>query len=210
MSVLKSRSSDRAYEIMLKRGLNNKKALQDSGTSIAASRAIDNMAIVTKRVKRGDGVDADFLASLAGTAHAVRPPAASQKPAGSATVKFFGLAACIVVTLAVIGLSATVLSTGRHTVSGTLLLDRQTLAGVALVFHPVAADGKTVRVMTSEKGEFTVTELPEGKYKVAVDASDSSAVIPEPYRSPQSTPFSLHVQRDLANLRLFAVGRRRG
>lgn len=210
MSVSKSRSSDRAYEIMLKRGLSKKKAQQGSGTSLAASKAIDNMATVTKRVKRGDGVDADFLATLSGTTHPAGAGSTAPKPPTSALVRFGGVAACVVAMVAVIGLSATMLSTTSHTVSGTLLLDRKTLPGVTLVFHPVAMDGKTVSVMTSEKGEFIVTELPEGKYKVAVDASESATVIPEAYRSPQSTPFSLQVQKDLANLRLFAVGRRRG
>lgn len=210
MAASRRRSSDRACEIMLKHGRAKKAAVPASDSALAASRAIDNIATVTKRIKRGEAVDEAYLAALAGT---VTPPASavgSAKRAGFPLVKCVSLAAVVVVVVGLVTASLSMGAPGTHRVSGRLLLNRQAFPGVALVFHSVSSDGTPVRVVTSATGEFTVVDLPEGKYKVSLENEESSSGIPEAYRSPQSTPFSLNVQKDLTDLHLFAVVGRRG
>jgi len=98
-------------------------------------------------------------------------------------------------------------SGGKHSVSGTVMLDNRPLGGVELFFHPRDRSSDPIRVTTSNGGFFHATDVPAGEYCVSLAAADGRTEVPPQYRSQDSTPFRIQLRRDRANLRMVASSR---
>jgi hypothetical protein len=99
-------------------------------------------------------------------------------------------------------------SGGKHSVSGTVMLDNRPLGGVELFFHPRDRSSDPIRVTTSDGGSFHASDVPAGEYCVSMAAADGRIEVPPQYRSQDSTPFRIQLRRDRANLRMIASSRK--
>lgn len=97
---------------------------------------------------------------------------------------------------------------GKHSVSGTLMLDNRPLGGVQLFFHPRDRSSDPIRVTTSDVGAFHAEDIPAGDYCVSLAAVDGRVEVPKQYRSEDSTPFRIQLRRDRENLRMVASSRK--
>ncbi|MFM8633545.1 MAG: hypothetical protein ACKOEX_01835 [Planctomycetia bacterium] len=168
------------------------------------------MAEIQKRIARGDVDGAKKLASQGiGSAPAEASPAVRR--AGGSSQIHGGVVAAIVGSVAVALVAAFLcVSTLRsgHAVSGTIMLDREPLPNVELVFQLKNSDSDPIKVTTSNQGTFNVKSLPSGDYAIFL-SSAASVELPKRYRSPESTPFRLKLTKDRSDLRMLAVSAKR-
>lgn len=201
MPAKQSRSAERRYRRMLRESLGAGSA--ETGVAAAASSAIGALSMVAGCQDRGEAVSHERLARFSTS---VAPVAAARVAHDSGAWGRWALT--IVAALAACLFAAVLVPRWtRHasTVSGTILVDRNPIAGIDVVFHNVAKDGE-VRVTTGSLGEFRVQGIERGDYTVSLHAEESDRV-PPAYRSPDSSPFRLHVEKDLDNLQFFAISR---
>lgn len=201
MPAKQSRSAERRYRQMLSKSL--VKNATESGVAAAANSAIGALSTVASCRDRGEAVSHEYLAQFS---------SGRGQPNSSSTAHevgtWFGRTVAIVAVLAVCLVAVVLLPPWlRHapSVSGIILLDRNPVSGIQVVFHHEAGNTE-VRVTTGSGGEFTVESIPVGNYCVSLSSDDASRV-PSAYCSPDSSPFRLHVERDLDNLQFFAVSK---
>lgn len=231
MATKSSSSVDRTVERMLKRAARKTRRSGDAnGSASTAQDALSTMLEVQQRMSRGDVDGALQVAAVVAkpkqTVSAVRKPAnaAVAKPAPvspavrdsrtSQAVKavkpvkpwLIVVPACLLALLVCGGLFLGSALRASHSVSGTLMLDQQPLAGIEVVFHPKNGE-EPIRVKTSEGGAFHVDGLAAGDYLIALAANDSAVKFPRKYLRPESTPFRLNLRKDRADLRMIAVSK---
>lgn len=212
MSTRTARRVDRTVEKMLRRmGPSAQVSLDSSGSASSAAQALAQMAEIQKRIARGDVDGAKKIASQGiGSAPAETSTAVRGKPHAPKAQK--GVLAMIAGTasLLLVG-GALCLASFRsgHSVSGTVMLDREPLPQVELAFQLKNSDREPIRVMTSEQGTFSVKSLPPGDYAIFLSSADSAAKLPKRYRTPEATPFRLKLTKDRSDLRMLAVSGKR-
>lgn len=199
MPAKSSRSAERRYRKMLRESL--AATSPESGVAAAAGSAIGALSVVAGRRDRGEAVSQEYLARFStGSGQTTASP--SRRESTGRTGRWFAIAAALVACAAAAVVMPNWLRTAP-TVSGTILVNRTPVAGVDVVFHLDAGDA-VARATTGTSGEFLVRGIAPGDYTVFLQADDGDRV-PPAYRSPESSPFRLHVERDLENLQFFAV-----
>jgi hypothetical protein len=222
----KLRRKEREWKPTLK-GVKSRSKSQEtaSGSALAAQRAMANIKDLNRRRDRGQEVDSVILAKIsqsldtkletksdsqldgqsAKTAKPQHGKQASQTPSKSSRRQLFiGLSCGGCVLL----LAAAVLAFGssRYSVAGTMLLEQRPLAGVELQFHASNGNFTASRVTTSDKGDFSIGGLPAGIYRVTLQPDSQSSVdVPLAYKSLDSTPLRMKVQRNMTNVSLLAL-----
>ena len=183
-----------------------------SGSSAAAARAMAGIKALDRRRSQGLAIDVGALEKVSrqiGTPQPGPRPAAQPRGAGSRRWIVAAVGAAVAVAVACPLLLS---SARRHSVAGTVVAGRRPLAGAELRFHDSRSGDVSARVTTASDGRFQLADLPAGEYKVTVHAAGQAAqAVPPVYANLESTPFALHVNRDLESLRMYAVdpGRRR-
>jgi len=207
MSQLNDDVSKNQWKPRLKGG-NRRRAPAGSGSSAAAAMAMASITAIDKCRVRGETVD---VAMLERASRSISPqsgkPSAVTSPrkakAGNGWLPWAVVACVIAGGAACLRLFP---GSGRHSVAGTVLVGRMPLAGAELWFHPGPFGEPAARVTTADDGGFRLADLPPGEYKVTVHASGPAAQqVPSAYIKPDSTLFTLHVNRDLEKLRMYAV-----
>lgn len=219
MATRTARSVDRTVDKMLRKmAQSSQTAAGSSASSSTAAQALAQMAEIRKRIARGDTDAAQFLIEQAsqpksaeGLAEdrrekleALKVQAAANGGLGSSKTLLAAIAGSVglLLVLGVVGASS--LFAG-HSVSGSVMLDSEPLSKVEIAFHPKSGDGEPIRVMTCERGTFTIRSVPSGHYTIFVTPDDLGVKIPKKYLAPDTTPFELKLNRDRTNLRMLAV-----
>jgi hypothetical protein len=222
----KLRRKEREWKPTLK-GVKSRPKAQEtaSGSALAAQRAMANIKDLNRRRDRGQEVDSVILAKIsqsldtkletksdtqldgqpAKTAKPQHGKQASQTPSKSSRRQLFVGLSCGGCLLLV---AAAVLAFGssRYSVAGTMLLEQRPLAGVELQFHASNGNFTASRVTTSDKGDFSIGGLPAGIYRVTLQPDSQSSVnVPLAYKSLDSTPLRMKVQRNMTNVSLLAL-----
>lgn len=217
---------ERAYELrLMKSATRRRPAPSVASSSTNAAEALKGIAMVQQKAARekkkatshrpkAAAAPAPAPAERRPVAKPVAKPVArpvaqtpgSPRPAASRSLVLGGAA-----VLCVAGLGAFVWlapPAGKHSVSGTLMLDNRPLDGVQLFFHPRDRSSDPIRVTTSDGGAFHAEDIPAGDYCVSLAAEDGRVEVPKQYRSEDSTPFRIQLRRDRANLRMVASSRK--
>lgn len=193
-----------------------KATVSDSGSSLAAQRAMANIKDLNRLRDRGQDVDSVVLAKIsqsldskpAETPSQQRGERASPNPSQSPSKNarrplLVGLlcgGGVLLVAAAVL-----VFGSSRYSVAGTMLLEQKPLAGVELQFHASNGNFTPSRVTTSDKGDFSIAGLPAGIYRVTLQSDVQSSVdVPLAYKKLESTPLRMKVQRNMKNVSLYA------
>jgi hypothetical protein len=211
----KLRRKEREWKPKMKeRG--GKATVSDSGSSLAAQRAMANIKDLNRLRDRGQDVDSVVLAKIsqsldskpAETPSQQRGERASPNPSKSPSKKarrplLVGLL-CGGSALLVAG-AVLVFGSSRYSVAGTMLLEQKPLAGVELQFHAANGNFTPSRVTTSDTGDFSIGGLPAGIYRVTLQPdAQSSVYVPPAYKKLESTPLRMKVQRNMSNVSLYA------
>ena len=182
-----------------------------SGSAAAAAAAMDRISALDKRRSRGEAIDIVALErAVRATSPAVGKTPAPAAPARQRQSKSVsrGWPWAVALGTLITGLAGwcAMPGGGHHSVTGTVMLGKMPLAGAELRFHQNASDTPAASVTTASDGGFRLADLPAGEYKVTVHASGPTAKgVPPAYAKPDSTLFTLHVNRDLERLRMYAV-----
>lgn len=212
MSTRTARRVDRTVQKMLRRMATSRQdSLDSNGSASSAGQALAHMAEIQKRIAQGDVDGVKELASRGlGSAPAEPSRLIHEKPRSPKAQQ--GLLLTIAGTAALLlACGAMYLTSFRsgHSVSGTVMLDREPLSHVELAFQLRNSDREPTKVTTSEQGTFSVESLPPGDYVIFLSSVDSTAKLPKRYRSPESTPFRLKLSKDRTDLRMLAVSGKR-
>jgi len=212
----KLRRKEREWKPKMKeRG--GKATVSDSGSSLAAQRAMANIKDLNRLRDRGQDVDSVVLAKIsqsldskpAETPSQQRGERASPNPSqGPSKNARRPLLVGLLCGGGVLLVAAAVLVFGssRYSVAGTMLLEQKPLAGVELQFHASNGNFTPSRVTTSDKGDFSIAGLPAGIYRVTRQPDvQSSADVPLAYKKLESTPLRMKVQRNMKNVSLYAL-----
>ena len=195
-----------------------KATVSDSGSALAAQRAMANIKDLNRLRDRGQEADAVVLAKIsqsldskpAETTSQTRSPRATQSPSkqksrGPLVAGLLGGGCILLVAGAVLAFGSS-----RYSVAGTMLLDQKPLAGVELLFHASNGNFPPSRVTTSDKGDFSISGLPAGVYRVTLQPDTQSSVnVPLAYKTLESTPFRMKVQRNMKDVSLYALQQKR-
>jgi len=188
-----------------------------SGSALAAQLAMANIKDLNRRRDRGQAVDEAVLAKISqslDTAPAETPgqqrnPRAQQSPAKKSRRPLIAGLVCGGCVLLIAG-AVLLFGSSRYSVAGTMLLERKPLAGVELQFHAASGQFTPSRVTTSADGNFAISGLPAGIYRVTLQADTQSSVdVPIAYKNLESTPLRMKVQHNLENVSLYAMQPRR-
>ena len=212
----KLRRKEREWKPKMKeRG--GKATVSDSGSSLAAQRAMANIKDLNRLRDRGQDVDSVVLAKIsqsldskpAETPSPQRGERASPNPSKSPSKNarrplIVGLL-CGGGVLLVAG-AVLAFWSARYSVAGTMLLEQKPLVGVELQFHASNGNFAPSRVTTSDKGDFSIGGLPAGIYRVTLQPDVQSSVeVPLAYKKLESTPLRMKVQRNMSNVSLYAL-----
>jgi hypothetical protein len=213
---------ERAYELRLMKSATRRRSAPSAASSSSnAAEALKGIATVRQRTapeKKKTTSDRPKAAAAPAPAAAERRPVAkpvaiavAQTPGSPRVAASRGLVIGGAAVLCVAGLAAFLWLAppgGKHSVSGTLMLDNRPLGGVQLFFHPRDRSSDPIRVTTSDGGVFHAEDIPAGDYCVSLAAVDGRVEVPKQYRSEDSTPFRIQLRRDRANLRMVASSRK--
>lgn len=202
-SATLTHTSGQPRRLLTKRG----GGTSSSASSLAADAAIRNFN--NDRRRRGRGEDATGRDSALG--RGVGEFAANV----SATVESFGAPRWIVRALVLAGvgivLATAVINTlpmlARHTVSGIATFNGKPLGRVTVTYQQVTASGTpfTRTAVVAADGSFEIAAengLPSGIYAVSVRPGDSGQLIPEHYRSPETSPLRFEIREDLTGMQI--------
>lgn len=219
MSTRTARSVDRTVQKMLRKMASQPVAPCVSGGSAAtAAHALAQMAEIQKRIARGDTDGAQLLsAKFAESRAAADAPGAAVRTnneqsravtsgGSKALWAAIGGAAVMLMVAALMFFTA---SDNRHSISGTIMLDRQPLPNVEIAFQLKSGNGDPIRVTTSEQGTFSIDAVPAGDYAIFLSPTETSPKVPKKYLAPESTPFRLKLTKDRSDLRMIASSGKR-
>ena len=190
-----------------------KATVSDSGSALAAQRAMANIKDLNRLRDRGQEADAVVLAKIsqsldskpAETTSQQRGERASLSPSKKARRPLLVGLLCGGGVLLVAG-AVLVFGSARYSVAGTMLLEQKPLAGVELQFHAANGNFTASRVTTSDKGDFSISGLPAGIYRVTLQPDTQSGVhVPLAYKTLESTPLRMRVQRNMTDVSLYAL-----
>ena len=184
------------------------------GSALAAQRAMANIKDLNRLRARGPEVDTVVLAKIsqsldstpAETPSPSRSPRASQSPSkqksrGPLIAGLLGGGCILLVAGAMLAFGSS-----RYSVAGTMLLEQKPLGGVELLFHASNGNFAPSRVTTSDKGDFSISGLPAGIYRVTLQPDTQSGVhVPLAYKTLESTPLRMRVQRNMTDVSLYAL-----
>ena len=209
MTVSSSRSAERRYGAMLRKGKKGA-AAPSSASAAAATKAIDGIVDIRRRVNRGDYVDEEDITAVSAATGAVQIDpsvrAAMEKAAKKGGFPIGGvIAGAVAIAVLVIGYSVVSTVFATYAVSGDVYLNRGQLPGVELTFHPMSG-GDPIKVTTGSVGDFLVEKMLPGDY--AVTLGGSAATIPPEYTTVETTPFKLRVDKDMDNLQFYAASKK--
>jgi hypothetical protein len=188
------------------------------GSALAAQRAMANIKDLNRLRDRGQEVDAVVLTKIsqsldstpAETPSQTRGPRTTQSPSkqksrGPLVAGLLGGGCILLVAGAVLAFGSS-----RYSVAGTMLLEQKPLAGVELLFHASNGNFAPSRVTTSDKGDFSISGLPAGVYRVTLQPDTQSSVnVPLAYKTLESTPLRMKVQRNMKDVSLYALQQKR-
>ena len=184
------------------------------GSALAAQRAMANIKDLNRLRDRGQEVDTVVLSKIsqsldskpAETPSPSRNPRASQSPSKQKSRRpliagLLGGGCILLVAGAVLAFGSS-----RYSVAGTMLLEQKPLGGVELQFHASNGNFAPSRVTTSDQGDFSISGLPAGVYRVTVQPdTQSGANVPLAYKTLESTPLRMKVQRNMTDVSLYAL-----
>jgi hypothetical protein len=217
MDTKSQQELERAYEMrLMKSATRRRRAPVVAGGSSAtnAAEALKGIAGAQReavRAKKDSAERTKVVAAPAAVQKKPLPKAAVHTPPRPGFAVSRGLVAGGLAAVCLVGLGGFFWfapSGGKHSVSGTVLLDNRPLGGVELFFHPRDRSSDPIRVTTSDGGSFHATDVPAGEYCVSLAAADGRIQVPPQYRSQDSTPFRIQLRRDRANLRMVASSRK--
>lgn len=187
-----------------------------SATTHMADRALANMCTVNKLLAQGRDVDEPYVAKLADQAWqaggaASGPRQRSGRRAGASTrgsrrTLWLAAAGALGVVGATMIANAAGVFAARHTIAGHVCLERRPLGTAELHFHLAGAGEASATVTAARDGTFRLEGIPPGEYRVTVHPPSTSSNVPiaTNYTKPESTPFQVHVARDITTLQLNA------
>lgn len=208
---------ERAYEVRLMKSATRRRPAPSAAASSStnAAEALKGIATKQQKVARAKTENAHRRTAPVAVVTAYKPPVQAVPPADQAarSTGTRGLVLCGVAVLCLAGLGGLFWfpfssSGGKHSVSGTLMLDNRPLGGADLFFHPRDRSSDPIRVTTSDGGVFHATDIPAGDYCVSLAVTDDRVEVPKQYRSENSTPFRIQLRRDRQNLRMVASSRK--
>lgn len=218
MSTRTARSVDRTVQKMLRQMEAYTATPTISGGSAAtAAQALAQMAEIQKRIARGDTDAAQFLSARLAESKASEEGPGAARIGGTnngTSASHFPMAACAaiagVAALLLVGLCVGFSSLGSsHSVSGTVMLDKEPLSNVELAFQPKSGSGDPIRVTTTDQGTFSIDSIPAGDYAIFLSPGGTSPKVPKRYLAPESTPFRLKLTKDRSDLRMIASSGKR-
>jgi hypothetical protein len=207
----KLRRKEREWKPKMKeRG--GKATVSDSGSALAAQRAMANIKDLNRLRDRGQEVDSVVLAKISQSLDSkpAETPSQQRGELGSPNRSKNARRSLLVGLLCgggVLLVAGAVLAFGssRYSVAGTMMLDQKPLAGVELQFHASNGNFAPSRVTTSNAGDFSIAGLPAGVYRVTLQPDVQSGVdVPLAYKKLESTPLRMKVQRNMTNVPLYA------
>ena len=209
MTVSSSRSAERRYGAMLRKGKKGA-AAPASASAAAATKAIDGIVDIRRRVNRGDYVDEEDITAVSAATGAVQiDPSVRAAMEKAAKKSGFPTAAVVLaglgVALLLVGYSVVSAVFATYDVAGGVYLNRSQLPNAEVTFHPTAG-GDPIKVTTGAVGDFQVAGMKPGEYAVTI--SGGGAAIPPEYTAAETTPFKLQVDRDMDNLQFYAASKR--
>lgn len=206
----KLRRKEREWKPKMKeRG--GKATVSDSGSALAAQRAMANIKDLNRLRDRGQEVDSVILRKISQSLDSKPAEATQQREQAAAQASKTPrgpLLVGLVCSGCVLLVAGAVLAFGssRYSVAGTMLLEQKPLANVELQFHVANGSFTPPRVTTSDKGDFSISGLPAGIYRVTLQPDiQSGADVPMAYKKLESTPLRMKVQRNLKNVSLYAL-----
>jgi hypothetical protein len=213
MDAKSQQELERAYEMRLMKSATRRRpapAVAGGSSSTNAAEALKGIAGAQRRAKKESAERTKVVAAPAAVQQRPVPKAAVQASPRQGLAVSGGLVAGGLAAVCLVGLGGFFWfapSGGKHSVSGTVMLDNRPLGGVELFFHPRDRSSDPIRVTTSNGGSFYATDVPAGEYCVSLAAADGRTEVPPQYRSQDSTPFRIQLRRDRANLRMVASSR---
>jgi hypothetical protein len=187
------------------------------GSAATAAHALAQMAEIQKRIARGDTDGAQFLSAKLAESRAAADASGATGTTDEkslATTKgvpnaLWAAIGGVAVMLLVAALMVFNSSDSRHSISGTIMLDRQPLPNVEIAFQLKSGNGDPIRVTTTERGTFSIDAIPAGDYAIFLSPTESSSKVPKRYLTPESTPFRLKLTKDRSDLRMIASSGKR-
>lgn len=218
MASRTARSVDRTVDKMLRqmaKSSNMTAVANDSASS--AAQALQRMAEIQKRIARGDKDAARLVSAKVAESQAAADPSLAAAPSGTdtrttasgskVTYAVIASVAAAVLVAAIVGFSA---SGSNHSVSGTVLLDREPLSNVEVAFFAKSGSREPIRAVTTDRGTFNIASVPAGDYAIFLSPNGNTATkVPKRYLTPESTPFRLSLTKDRSDLRMIASSGKR-
>ena len=207
----KLRRKEREWKPKMKeRG--GKATVSDSGSSLAAQRAMANIKDLNRLRDRGQDVDSVVLAKISQSLDSKPAETPSQQrgeraaPSPSKNARRPLLVGLLCGGVLLVAGAVLAFGSARYSVAGTMLLEQKPLVGVELQFHASNGNFTPSRVTTSDKGDFSIGGLPAGIYRVTLQPDVQSSVdVPLAYKKLESTPLRMKVQRNMSNVSLYAL-----
>jgi hypothetical protein len=192
---------------------------QATGSALAAQMAMANIKSLNRLRDRGHEVDSVVLAKISQSLDTAPPDTPTQQRRQStAQTSPVNKKSRVPLVAALAGAGVCLLAIGafflfgfsRYSVTGTMLSEKNPLAGVELQFHATTGSLMPVKVTTSAEGGFSVKGLPAGVYRITVQPDGAEAAqVPQVYKQVDSTPLRLKVDRNRENETLYAMQPRR-
>jgi hypothetical protein len=207
----KLRRKEREWKPKMKeRG--GKATVSDSGSSLAAQRAMANIKDLNRLRDRGQDVDSVVLAKISQSLDSKPAETPSQQrgeraaPSPSKNARRPLLVGLLCGGVLLVAGAVLAFGSARYSVAGTMLLEQKPLVGVELQFHASNGNFTPSRVTTSDKGDFSIGGLPAGIYRVTLQPDLQSSVdVPLAYKKLESTPLRMKVQRNMKDVSLYAL-----
>ena len=200
-----------AWKPRLKNAPNRGRSQSTSGTMNVADQALSAMRQIDQRRTADGEVDDAYLNRLAGRFTPSDSVGGNQDrrqvavaPRRRRPVLMVAGALCLVGAGAVS--AGGLWRASRHTVAGKVWLDRQPFGAAELRFHPTGDAESSLTTIAANNGTFELKSISAGRYRVTVHSPAGSSVVrvASGYSKPETTPFQLHVNRDVESLQLYA------
>lgn len=172
-------------------------AIPNSEANGAAAAALSVMKSLD-RIRATGGEVGDCKVRRVAERHRASVTEGPERPKETKKRPAVHLVAVVLVVLASCVAGANLRRSG-HKMSGTATLERRPMANASVRLH--SADGSVLSAPTDESGRFELASVASGEYKITLLPGEGEQMSPA-YCDPDSTPFSVNINRDAEGLQL--------